>query len=46
MLAAGVAAGVNLRKFDSKTVGVSLDETTRLEDVDVLLKVCADVVKH
>jgi glycine cleavage system pyridoxal-binding protein P len=40
VLSAGLAAGVNLRKVDSSHVGVSLDETTRLEDVDTLLKVC------
>ncbi|WIA42495.1 hypothetical protein OEZ86_008483 [Tetradesmus obliquus] len=39
VLSAGVAAGVNLRKVDATHVGVSLDETTRLADVDVLLKV-------
>ena len=42
VLSAGVAAGVNLRKVDTTHVGVSLDETTRLADVDVLLKVRMD----
>ncbi len=32
-------AGVNLRAFDDGTVGVSVDETTRLEDIAVLLSV-------
>jgi glycine dehydrogenase len=40
VLSAGLATGVNLRKVDGSHVGVSLDETTRLEDVDTLLKVC------
>lgn len=39
VLKAGVAAGVNLRKVDSSHVGISLDETTTLADVDTLLKV-------
>jgi glycine cleavage system pyridoxal-binding protein P len=39
VLKAGLAAGVNLRKVDGSHVGISLDETTRLEDVDTLLKV-------
>ena len=39
VLAAGFAAGCNLRKLDDRTVGASLDETTTLEDVDLLLKV-------
>jgi glycine cleavage system pyridoxal-binding protein P len=39
VLSAGLAAGLNLRKVDGSHVGISLDETTRLEDVDTLLKV-------
>lgn len=39
VLKAGVAAGVNLRKVDASHVGISLDETTTLADVDTLLKV-------
>lgn len=39
VLKAGVAAGVNLRKVDKQHVGISLDETTTLADVDTLLKV-------
>mmetsp|Transcript_32983 Transcript_32983/g.72931 ORF Transcript_32983/g.72931 Transcript_32983/m.72931 type:complete len:1042 (+) Transcript_32983:156-3281(+) len=34
-----LAEGLNLRKIDAKTIGISLDETTRLEDVDVLFRV-------
>lgn len=40
VLADGVAAGANLRKVGDKAVGISIDETTKLEDVDLLLKVC------
>eukprot|EP00879_Flechtneria_rotunda_P015478 GHRR01016186.1.p1 GENE.GHRR01016186.1~~GHRR01016186.1.p1 ORF type:complete len:867 (+),score=288.87 GHRR01016186.1:388-2601(+) len=39
VLATGVSAGVNLRRLDGTTVGISIDETTRLEDIDILLKV-------
>jgi glycine dehydrogenase len=39
VLAAGVAAGMNLRKVDGSTVGISIDETTSLKDVDDLFKV-------
>jgi glycine dehydrogenase len=39
VLKAGVAAGVNLRKVDKQHVGISMDETTTLADVDTLLKV-------
>lgn len=39
VLAAGVAAGANLRKVSDKAVGISIDETTKLEDIDLLLKV-------
>ena len=34
-----VAEGMNLRVLDAKTVGVSIDETTKLEDIDTLFKV-------
>jgi len=34
-----VAAGMNLRQLDAKTVTVSLDETTEPADVETLLKV-------
>ena len=34
-----VAAGMNLRQLDAKTVTVSLDETTEPADVEALLKV-------
>lgn len=30
---------MNLRVLDAKTVGVSVDETTKLEDIDTLFKV-------
>eukprot|EP00878_Enallax_costatus_P002717 GHUV01002906.1.p1 GENE.GHUV01002906.1~~GHUV01002906.1.p1 ORF type:complete len:1040 (+),score=283.63 GHUV01002906.1:423-3122(+) len=39
VVADGVAAGVNLRKVGDKAVGISIDETTKLEDIDLLLKV-------
>ena len=39
VVAAGVAEGVNLRQLDASTVTVALDETTRLEDVDQLLRI-------
>jgi glycine dehydrogenase len=41
VLKAGLAAGVNLRKVDASHVGISLDETTTIADVDTLLKVRA-----
>jgi glycine dehydrogenase len=39
VVAAGVAEGVNLRQLDASTITVALDETTRLEDVDQLLRI-------
>lgn len=36
---AAVQEGCNLRKLDSSTITVSLDETTRIEDIDQLLKI-------
>ncbi len=38
-LRAAVAAGFNLRRVDATTVGISLDETTRPQDVTALLAV-------
>ncbi|HBX52636.1 MAG: glycine dehydrogenase (aminomethyl-transferring) [Bacteroidetes bacterium GWF2_33_38] len=35
---------INLRYFDEKTVGLSLDETTSLQDVIILLNVFAEAV--
>jgi glycine dehydrogenase len=35
-------AGMNLRAYDDGSVGVALDETTRLEDVDALVECFAD----
>lgn len=37
--AAARAAGFNLREIDARTVGISLDETTRIQDLDALLAV-------
>ena len=37
--ALAVAEGANVRVIDSKTVGISIDETTKIEDIDVLFKV-------
>jgi glycine cleavage system pyridoxal-binding protein P len=39
VLKAGVAEGMNLRQVDAQHVGISMDETTTLADVDALLKV-------
>jgi glycine dehydrogenase len=39
--ARAVAAGANLRVLDAATVGISVDETTTLADVDMLLRVLA-----
>ncbi len=39
VLAAGVAAGVNFRRVDAATLGISLDETTTREDVARLFRV-------
>ena len=36
---AAVAEGCNLRKLDGSTITVSLDETTRIEDIDQLFKI-------
>eukprot|EP00897_Mesotaenium_endlicherianum_P003455 jgi/Mesen1/3137/ME000184S02202 len=41
IVAAAVEHGCNVRKLDSNTVTVAFDETTSLEDVDLLLKVFA-----
>ena len=37
VLAAAVKIGFNFRKYDDQTVGISLDETTTLDDVETLL---------
>lgn len=39
VISAAVAEGCNLRKLNSSTVTVSLDETTRIADIDQLLKI-------
>jgi glycine dehydrogenase len=39
--AASVKAGINLRRIDDNTVGITLDETTSAEDIDALLKAFA-----
>jgi hypothetical protein len=39
VVAAAAAEGVNLRKLDDGTITVSLDETTKLADVDQLLRI-------
>ena len=36
---AAVQEGCNLRKLDASTITVSLDETTRIEDIDQLFKI-------
>ena len=36
---AAVAEGCNLRKLDGSSITVSLDETTRIEDIDQLFKI-------
>ncbi|MBF5041202.1 aminomethyl-transferring glycine dehydrogenase [Aggregicoccus sp. 17bor-14] len=41
VLAAAEAQGMNLRRIDEKSIGVSLDETTRASDVEALLGVFA-----
>jgi glycine dehydrogenase len=41
-LTAAAAAGMNLRRHDDGSLGISLDETTRLEDVGALLQVFAE----
>ncbi len=37
----GVAAGVNLRRVDARTLGISLDETTTRADVELLWRIFA-----
>lgn len=39
IIQAAVQEGCNLRKLDSSTVCISLDETTRIEDIDQLLQI-------
>ena len=39
LLAEAVSRGINLRLIDADTVGVSLDETTSVADLDSLLKI-------
>lgn len=43
-------AGINLRYFDDGTLGISLDETTRIQDVEDIIEVVtggrAQVVRH
>lgn len=39
MAKAAAAEGCNLRVIDAKTIGISIDETTRIEDVDQLFKI-------
>ncbi len=39
VLASAASQGINLRKLDDHTIGVSFDETTTLEDIGVLLAV-------
>ncbi len=41
VLTAAEARGMNLRRIDEKSIGVSLDETTRLADVEALLQIFA-----
>ena len=40
--ARAIAAGINLRRIDAKTVGISLDETTRADDIELLWRAIAD----
>src|SRR5690606_15519813 len=35
--------GVNLNYFDDTSVGISIDETTRIEDIEVLLQIFASI---
>ena len=44
IVARGLAEGVNFRRIDRATLGLSLDETTTREDVDVLFRLFAGVV--
>ncbi len=41
VVAAAAARGANLRQLDASTVTISVDETTSLADIDVLLEVLA-----
>ena len=38
VISAAVAEGCNLRKLDGSTVCISVDETTRTDDIDQLFK--------
>ena len=35
---------LNVRILDAKTIGVSIDETTSVADVDTLFKVCGNQI--
>ena len=39
VLQQALKAGVNLRKLDSSSVSIALDETTMIEDVDTLFSI-------
>ncbi|KIY66880.1 glycine dehydrogenase [Cylindrobasidium torrendii FP15055 ss-10] len=43
--AAAVAAGINLRQVDDQHVGLSFDESTRVEDIQAVLSIFASVTK-
>lgn len=43
IIATAQSRGINLRILDKKTVGISLDETTTLQDVQELLEIFASV---
>ncbi len=42
VLATGIDKGMNFRLINEKTVGISVDETTTLEDVNAILEVLAE----
>lgn len=43
ILAAAEARGINLRPLDNNTIGITLDETTTLEEIVTLLEIFASV---
>ncbi len=42
LIRAAVAAGFNLRQLDETTIGISLDETATLDDVDAIVRLFGD----
>lgn len=44
LIEAGVKKEMNFRHFDDQHIGISLDETTRLEDIEAIISVFEEVI--